>query len=117
MLRPGGALALWWNDLDVSVPWIDAQDRRVAALFSAEPGIAPRGLPAELPFTTREVRWSRRIPLDTHLANLASHSAFLVLGPGVAGEFFDAERALLLGRFPDGTVTEEYVTTLCLART
>ncbi|MER5728029.1 class I SAM-dependent methyltransferase [Streptomyces sp. NPDC002138] len=117
VLRPGGALALWWNDLDHTVPWIGDQDRRIAGLLAAEPGIAPRDLPEGLDFTRRAVRWSRRIPVDAHLANLASHSAFLVLGEGRAGEFFGAERALLLGRFPDGAVVEEYVTTLCLART
>ncbi|MET9700548.1 class I SAM-dependent methyltransferase [Streptomyces sp. NPDC006529] len=115
VLRGGGALALWWNDLDASVPWIDAQDRRVAELLSAEPGIAPRGLAAGLAFATRQVRWARRVPVDTHLANLASHSAFLVLGDGASGDFFAAERVRLLALFPDGVLREDYVTTLCVA--
>ncbi|MDJ0384342.1 class I SAM-dependent methyltransferase [Streptomyces sp. G-G2] len=115
VLRPGGALALWWNDADCAVPWIGDQDRRIADLFDAKPGTAPRGLPEGLDFRTREVRWVRRIPVDAHLANLASHSAFLVLGPG-AEEFFAAERAALLSLFPGGEVLEEYVVTLCVAR-
>lgn len=55
------------------------------------------------------------MPVETHLANLASHSAFLVLG--TAGEeatrrFLAAERAHLAGLFPNGTVEERYVADL-----
>ncbi|MFD7629660.1 class I SAM-dependent methyltransferase [Streptomyces sp. NPDC059851] len=115
VLRPGGALALWWNDPDTTVDWIAGQEARVRAFFHG--GVTPaRLLPAELAFTTRTVRWSRRIPLEAHLANHASHSAFLVLGPDGTREFLDAERALLRPLFPDGTVEERYVTTLNLAR-
>ncbi|MEV0409414.1 class I SAM-dependent methyltransferase [Streptomyces sp. NPDC050448] len=114
VLRPGGALALWWNDMDSAVPWIAEQDERIRGLFDAD-GSTFRGLPAELAFTTREVRWSRRIPLDVHLANHASHSAFLMLGPDGTREFLDAERARLTALFPDGTVEERYVVTLSVA--
>ncbi|WP_328621752.1 class I SAM-dependent methyltransferase [Streptomyces sp. NBC_00354] len=114
VLRPGGALALWWNDMDTAVPWIAAQDERIRALFDAD-GVTFRGLPAELAFTTRAVRWSRRIPLEVHLANHASHSAFLMLGPDGTREFLDAERARLTPLFPDGTVEERYVVTLSVA--
>ncbi|MER7462551.1 class I SAM-dependent methyltransferase [Streptomyces sp. NPDC097981] len=114
VLRPGGALALWWNDMDPAVPWIAEQDERIRALFNAD-GATFRGLPARLDFTTREVRWSRRIPLDVHLANHASHSAFLMLGPAGTREFLDAERARLTALFPDGTVEERYVVTLSVA--
>ncbi|MFD0271516.1 class I SAM-dependent methyltransferase [Streptomyces sp. NPDC127106] len=114
VLRPGGALALWWNDPDTAVDWIAEQGARIRAFFHADV-TPPRLLPAELAFTTRAVRWSRRIPLEAHLANHASHSAFLVVGPDRAREFLDAERALLGPLFPDGTVEECYVTTLSLA--
>ncbi|MYT19243.1 methyltransferase domain-containing protein [Streptomyces sp. SID7760] len=114
VLRPGGALALWWNDMDPAVPWIAEQDERIRVLFGAG-GPTSRTLPAEPAFTTREIRWSRRIPLDGHLANHASHSAFLMLGPAGTREFFDAERARLSALFPDGTVEEHYVVTLAVA--
>ncbi|MFE3187182.1 class I SAM-dependent methyltransferase [Streptomyces violascens] len=29
VLRPGGALALWWSDPDVSVPWVAGQRARL----------------------------------------------------------------------------------------
>ncbi|MFE2880530.1 class I SAM-dependent methyltransferase [Streptomyces roseus] len=114
VLRPGGALALWWNDMDPAVPWIAEQDERIRVLFGAE-GLASRTLPAGPAFTTREIRWSRRIPLDVHLANHASHSAFLMLGPAGTREFLDAERARLGALFPDGAVEERYVVTLAVA--
>ncbi|KIF01716.1 methyltransferase, partial [Streptomyces sp. RSD-27] len=115
VLRPGGALALWWNDTDPAVPWIAEQDERIAELFGAPAGPQPRRTPQGLDLTTREVRWSRRIPLDAHLSNLVSHSAFLLLGEPGTRKFVDAERSRLRDRFPGGTVEESYVVTLCVA--
>ncbi|MCX5378921.1 class I SAM-dependent methyltransferase [Streptomyces sp. NBC_00091] len=114
VLRPGGALALWWNDLDTEVPWIAAQDQRIRD-FLGVIGLPSRESLDGLEVTTRKVRWSRRIPLEAHLANHASHSAFLLLGESRTREFTDAERARLLSLFPDGTVEEPYVVTLRVA--
>ncbi|MEU3723453.1 class I SAM-dependent methyltransferase [Streptomyces sp. NPDC031705] len=114
VLRPGGALALWWNDLDTTVPWIAEQDRRLRDFFGAV-GVPARESLEGLEAVTREVSWSRRIPLEAHLANHASHSAFLVLGASRTREFMDAERARLLALFPDGVVEEAYAVTLHVA--
>ncbi|MFJ3881753.1 class I SAM-dependent methyltransferase [Streptomyces sp. NPDC090077] len=114
VLRPGGALALWWNDMDVRVPWIAEQDRRLREFFGVV-GLPTRESVEGLDHVTREVRWSRRLPLEAHLANHATHSAFLVLGETRTREFIDAERARLLDLFPDGTVEEDYVVTLRVA--
>lgn len=114
VLRPGGALALWWNDLDTTVPWIAEQDERLRAFFGVV-GLPTRESLGGLDVTTREVRWSRRIPLAMHLANTASHSAFLLLGEEGTRAFLDAEHARLEPLFPDGTVEESYVVTLKLA--
>lgn len=114
MLRPGGALALWWNDLDLTVPWIAEQDGRLRAFFGAV-GIPARESLEGLDHNTRQVRWSRRIPLERHLANQASHSAFLLLGEAATREFTEAERARLAPLFPDGTLEERYVVTLRVA--
>ncbi|MFE2017450.1 class I SAM-dependent methyltransferase [Streptomyces sp. NPDC059499] len=132
VLRPGGALALWWNVSDHSVPWIADQDTRLrrhlgagnsahgSSPASPVPGSRFRELPgpAGSSFAQRLLPWSRKVPVDTHLANLASHSAFLVLG--AAGEqatrrFLAAERGHLAGLFPDGTVEERYVADLIVA--
>lgn len=116
VLRPGGALALWWNDLDSAVPWVAEQDARIRAAVG-EIGLPPRESTHGLDLAgRREVRWSRRIPLDAHLANQASHSAFLLLGEGRTREFMDAERERLAALFPDGSVEEPYVVSLIVAR-
>ena len=114
VLRPGGALALWWNDMDAPVPWIAEQDERIRALFRRHWGHLPRAA-GRIGVHHPRVRWSRRIPLDVHLANHASHSAFLMLGPAGTREFLDDERARLMPLFPDGTVEEHYVVSLSVA--
>ncbi|MFE6978001.1 class I SAM-dependent methyltransferase [Streptomyces sp. NPDC057682] len=121
VLRPGGALALWWNDSDASVPWIAAQDARLRRLFGAEdrphdPLARFRRLPASPCFVHRQVEWARSVPLRTHLANLASYSDFLVLGAEATEAFLAEERAALGEVFPDGTVEERYVVSLAVAR-
>ncbi|WP_412078299.1 class I SAM-dependent methyltransferase [Streptomyces xanthophaeus] len=115
VLRPGGALAIWWNDTDIAVPWIAEQEERLRVFFGAQ-GQSFRTLPQGLgEFTTRSLRWSRRVTLDEHLANLASHSAFLLLGEAGTRAYFAAERELLAPLFPEGTVEEEYVVSLSVA--
>ncbi|MFD7262711.1 class I SAM-dependent methyltransferase [Streptomyces sp. NPDC059874] len=114
VLRPGGALALWWNDMDTTVPWIAEQDERLRTFFGVT-GLPDRESLEGLDVSAREVRWSRRIPLATHLANHASHSAFLLLGEDDTRAFLDAERARLAPLFPDGIVEECYVVTLRVA--
>ncbi|MEV0850506.1 class I SAM-dependent methyltransferase [Streptomyces sp. NPDC049954] len=149
VLRPGGALAAWWNVSDAGVPWIAAQDARLRERFGPQGGalgkhasppgkeqapepnpmpgpgggsVSPRygsGRDRSLAYWPetrhREVRWSRRIPVDTHLANLASHSIMLIQDEETATAFLTAERAALLAEFPDGQVKETYVTELSVA--
>ncbi|MFC7827004.1 class I SAM-dependent methyltransferase [Streptomyces sp. NPDC057375] len=125
VLRPGGALALWWNTDAHGVPWIADAARRVDRHFahlnlSAERRdfdarfADPTGT---LDFVHREIRWSRRVPLDTHLANLGSHSVFLTDTEERAAAFFAEERRHLLSVFPDGAVEETYDVHLLLATT
>ncbi|AXK32326.1 class I SAM-dependent methyltransferase [Streptomyces armeniacus] len=132
VLRPGGALALWWNTDAYDVPWIAAQAKRVERHCGAEivgdknsMGIGRPDDDAEaarltgvtgLDWTRRQLRWSRVVPLDTHLANIGSHSAFLIQGAERAAEFLADERARLAAAFPDGTVEETYVVDLLVVR-
>ncbi|MEV5313026.1 MULTISPECIES: class I SAM-dependent methyltransferase [unclassified Streptomyces] len=133
VLRPGGTLALWWNRDAQDIPWIAEQTDRVKRHYG-EGVIVSWGVrgphTTSLPdFTAaadaadgitlncvREVvRWSRRIPLDTHLANLGSHSVFLVHGPERSAAFLAEERSHLLSRFPDAVVEEVYDVELLIA--
>ncbi|MER7694443.1 class I SAM-dependent methyltransferase [Streptomyces sp. NPDC097610] len=149
VLRPGGALALWWNTSALDVPWIAAQAQRIDQYFEdahpTEEGTATKaeedtatknaegtaaktqkdteshqrtpgflterafkGARESPPHTHRVVRWSRDVPMDTHLANIGSHSAFLVLGKEDTDAFLAEERTRLLETFPDGRVEEVY---------
>ncbi|MFD9406410.1 class I SAM-dependent methyltransferase [Streptomyces sp. NPDC059989] len=115
VLRPGGALAVWSNDPDVSVGWIADQQARIERRFGPGWYINERARPQDgLRFTTRLLPWSRRVPVDTHLAKLSTHSLFLIGEPGTDA-FLAEERALLMDRFPDGLVDEHYVVDLSLA--
>ncbi|WP_406373702.1 class I SAM-dependent methyltransferase [Streptomyces sp. NBC_00647] len=127
VLRPGGALALWWNTEALDVPWIAAAARRAERFLDwdheAEKNDsvarATHALTADpsgrLSFGHRQVRWSRRIPIDTRVANIGSHSPFLVLGEETTGAFFAEERNHLLEAFPEGVVEETYVVELLVA--
>ncbi|MGW3632340.1 class I SAM-dependent methyltransferase [Streptomyces sp. NPDC005122] len=125
VLRPGGSLALWWNTDALDVPWIAAQARRIERYFDDEQaskrgtggkeGVAGtrgerafEGAPHVPDHAHRVVRWSRRVPVDTHLANVTSHSIFLVLGEEGTEAFLAEERAHLWEEFPDGQVEEVY---------
>ncbi|MFI9611521.1 class I SAM-dependent methyltransferase [Streptomyces sp. NPDC052023] len=124
VLRPGGALALWWNRDAPGVPWVAAQAERIK-LHYGDPVVVQPGRPASgadpvvhtPDYARRVVRWSRRIPLDTHLANLGSHSIFLVNGTERSEAFLTEERRHLLQVFPDGFVDEVYEAELLVART
>ena len=121
VLRPGGALALWWNDSDAAVPWIADQDARLRRFFGAAETSRDarsarfRQLPPALGWATRQVSWSRRVPLGVHLANLGSYSDFLVRDREETHGFLAGERERLAGVFPDGTVEETYVVSLAVA--
>ncbi|MFG2883838.1 class I SAM-dependent methyltransferase [Streptomyces sp. NPDC048297] len=127
VLRPGGALALWWNTTPRDVEWIaDAQAR--AGRFFGLGFAAERRKDAEhtahtehadpsgrLRFTSGEVRWSRRVPIDTHLANVGSHSFLLVTPEERRTAFLEQERGHLTRAFPDGFVEETYDVLLLVA--
>jgi SAM-dependent methyltransferase len=115
VLRPGGAFALWRNDPDPSVPWIAAQEERLHRFFGTLSRPRSGRLPGGPDFAERRLPWSRRVPVEVHLANIGTQSAFLVLGQERADAFLAAERERLTGLFPDGVMEERYVVTLVLA--
>lgn len=125
VLRPGGALATWWNDVAADgSPWWQAQQQRLEAKspgysrdyrrrdWSAElagvPGLEPAGV------VTCE--WVRTLSLDQYETWLRSKSYVVALGPRLP-DFLDAERASLSAAFPDGVVREPFRSVLVVART
>lgn len=121
VLRPGGALALWWNVADRGVEWVADQTTRIQRFFGdfdivlGAHGTAERTRETGgLDFADRRVPWTREVSIDTHLANLASHSVFLVAGEKATREFLDRERPALMEIFPEGVIREAYVVDLCV---
>lgn len=126
VLRPGGALALWWNMHAVDVPWIIDQAERIRHHFNGEYSNAQgasrsrtaqafEGAPTVPAHQHRVVRWSRSVPVDRHLANIGSHSIFLVQGESATQDFLAREREHLLRVFPNGEVEEVYDVLLIVA--
>jgi ubiquinone/menaquinone biosynthesis C-methylase UbiE len=117
VLRPGGVLALWWNQTDRSTGWAREQAERIGV---AVPGwVQESGTEAaesaeadtSMPKHTFRFEWRRTVPIETHLANLASKS--YIAGLGDAREpFLAEERRILSTQFPDGKVTERFSTLL-----
>ncbi|GGV20490.1 class I SAM-dependent methyltransferase [Streptomyces spectabilis] len=124
VLRPGGALALWWNVPDPDVPWAAAQEARLKSRLPgyhahSVTGDAARIVDRVVPGLTpvhRCLHWTRRVPLDVHLAHLGSRSYFASLGPDRSAAVLADERTHLLEHFPDGTVEEAYALDLTVVR-
>jgi SAM-dependent methyltransferase len=125
VLRPGGAFAAWWNFTVYDEDWKQAQHERILAVAPDAADDRHRGSQAVAPYLfetgagtvparTAEFTWHRQVPLETHLANLASKSYIGALGPAGSARFIDAEREHLLALFPDGGVPESYVTYLAV---
>jgi ubiquinone/menaquinone biosynthesis C-methylase UbiE len=120
VLRPGGVLAVWWNQTVLDADWERAQAVRFAEAapgwrrFSATevtqdygqmPGLVPRH------FT---FAWQRTVPIENYLRYVASRSYIAELG-GAMPDFLDRERGFLVEQFPDGQVVERFHTILLAA--
>jgi SAM-dependent methyltransferase len=121
VLRPGGWLAVWWNDVAArGEPWFEAQQQRLEA---ASPGYVrgyrSRPYDDELRAHLGDVRtwsgtWTRTLDLATYEQWLRSKSYVQAL-PDLDG-FLAEERASLRDAFPDGVVVEPFEVTLMVAR-
>lgn len=123
VLRPGGALALWWNVSEADdEPW----NRRLAERFQATPSGSPGqewpdGVEGPLQATGLVERveqvavpWEWRVPIESYLGYVGSKSAVVRLGVDAAA-FLDEQRRELEAAFPDGLVTEPFTCRLTLA--
>jgi SAM-dependent methyltransferase len=122
VLRPGGALAVWWNNVCAQGErWYEEQQDRLEAM---SPGYTRvyRDPPMDEPFTPFfaqvddfSTRWTRTIGLEHYLTWLRSKSYVAAIGNRLE-EFLDAERASMLSAFPDGRVEEPFEVQLIVAR-
>jgi SAM-dependent methyltransferase len=124
LLRPGGALALFWNRDSLADPALTqatvAAHREIAPQMSASLGPVEHREEIELPdlaahpaFTALErrvYRWTRRMSRADTLALLNTHSEYRMLDDATRARLFDA-----LAPFPD-EVEFEGSTVLFLAR-
>jgi SAM-dependent methyltransferase len=122
VLRPGGWLAVWWNDVDAdAAPWYRAQqDRLEAADPSFSRGYRDRAYADELRATGRyaDVRtwagaWSRTLDWPRYERWLRSKSYVAALPDEAA--FLAAERDALAAAFPDGRIVEPFRVRLVVA--
>jgi SAM-dependent methyltransferase len=122
VLRPGGAIALWWNEVDATgLPWWDAQqDRLEAGNPRYTRAYRARDYAAELaPVFPRAEQWSgrweRTLDWPTYEQWLRSKSYVQALDDVPA--FVEAERLSLAAAFPDGRIVEPFRVSLWVGRT
>lgn len=122
VLRPGGRLAVWWNEVDAADEpwWQEQQDRLEAgnAAYRRNYRDVDRG--AELAATGRfgsvtrwAGHWERTLDLATYERELRSKSYVAALDD--VEKFLAAERSSLRGAFPDGVLRVPFVVQLWTA--
>jgi SAM-dependent methyltransferase len=127
VLRPGGALAVWWNEVaGDGLSWWDAQqDRLEAANPAYTRSYRQRDHGSDLAATgcfvsvdrPVDIRWARELDLPTYLAWLRSKSYVDAIPQPAYDTFLAAERESLSAAFPDGLIREPFTTRLWVART
>jgi SAM-dependent methyltransferase len=124
VLRGDGAVAIWWNTTAFDVPWIRAQHERIARYCGTKPASAVRPDDSEavrlagltgLRVARRQMRWTRVVSLDTHLANITTRSTFLVISEARRRAFLANERSRLREALLDDAVEETYLVDLLVA--
>lgn len=124
VLRPGGALAVWWNLVQSEgVDWLDRQHTRIS---DANPHWDwserhERDWVAEFKalgwsVRTATCRWIRSLPVEDYLVWMRSKSYVSAIEGAALEKFLCDERASLLEAFPDGEVVEPFATELYVAR-
>ncbi|MFB7472361.1 class I SAM-dependent methyltransferase [Kitasatospora sp. NPDC056184] len=122
VLRPGGALAAWWNVMDQDVPWVRAAGARERALlpgavrqFDELETAAEQWRRVGLESVSTVLRWERRTTVDQLITDISSRSYVAVLDEDRRRALLEGEREALRAEFPDGSVTAPYLLDLTLA--
>jgi SAM-dependent methyltransferase len=123
VLKPGGVLAMWWNRLDPSVPWMAESLDRVFRACDRPPQTDESwvadllaGDPWNRRVATVEIPWTRRQTLDDYGRNLGTRSYVFALGPERSAEVVEAELAELRRVHPSGVLDEPFTTYAVFAR-
>ena len=115
VLRPGGALAVFWNVKDRSRGWPKEQEQRLSAAcpdyhgYGAVNQSGPELERLGLRTGRAQLNWSRDIPLEQAIDDLGSRSYLAMLPEPRRAEVLAAEREALSAVFPDGVVREDYL--------
>jgi SAM-dependent methyltransferase len=120
VVRPGGAVAIWWNTSDTGAGgWLDEHRARLQSAGQRAIGVRFETAWASIPDAfsgldvgTVRVRWERSVPKDVILDEVRSKSYVEELGPTEAAAFVERERALL----PEGPLRQPFVTALAVVR-
>jgi SAM-dependent methyltransferase len=121
VLKTGGVLAAWWNQHDLSAPWVAAHQERMFRTCT-KPGFDERevahmlaGPPYSRRLATVEIPWSRPISIEHFGRLLRTKSSVLALGDR-ADALVEREMGLLTQEFPQGVIEEPFITYAVLAR-
>lgn len=119
VLRPGGRLAVWWNEVDAAdSPWWQEQQQRLEAANErytrtyrrTDHGAVLMGTGAFSSVESWTTSWQRELDWPLYERWLRSKSYIQALAD-VEG-FVAAERASLETAFPDGRIVEPFETSL-----
>ncbi len=129
VLRPGGALALWWNrGENQGEAWRIAYEESLARrgmdrsgrcdvgfeLHHLDDYLRQTGLFAAV--ERHDMFWYRNISVDDYVVEISTHSNVIQLG-AAAAEFLAEQRAAVAAACIDGTLRVTYRTHLHVART
>ncbi|MEU0664066.1 class I SAM-dependent methyltransferase [Streptomyces lavendulocolor] len=119
VLRPGGALALFWYIRDRAVDWVGDQEKRLAAALPSysytdvvvfAESLSQQGMQV----CHFEYQWQREVSIEHHLADLSSYSYFALASVAQQKKVLATERMAVLTRFPNGLVIDPYRLVLLL---
>ncbi|MGP5397261.1 class I SAM-dependent methyltransferase [Arthrobacter rhombi] len=77
ILRPGGRLALIWNQLDVTVPWVHRLSRIMHAGDVHRPDFVPDIGPDFTPWESMDLQWEQRVTPELLIELAKSRSYYL----------------------------------------
>lgn len=122
VLKPGGLFAAWWNQHDMSVPWLAQHQQRLLAACGTQGPDDDVGLEGLLRgprwnrrVATVEIPWSRRLSLTDFARNVMTKSYVFALGDRAADVVAD-ELSRLEREHPDGYLDEPFSTYAVMAR-